>query len=66
MATVKNEWGVEIDFETAVELMDNDLRERLNCELAPCTRQEFFDAYAGRHYLEFGEDWELAKAAPVY
>lgn len=31
--TVKNEWGVEIDFDTAVNLMDEDIRETLNYKM---------------------------------
>ena len=35
--TVENEYGVAIDFEEAVNLMDDDIRESLNAELAPCS-----------------------------
>lgn len=63
---VVNEYGVEIDFDTAVNLMDDELRERISSELAPCTGQEFFDAYCQAHEEKYGEPWELAKANPVY
>ena len=64
--TVKNSYGVEIEWNTAVNLMDDDLREELNANLAPCTEQEFFEAYEKAHENKFGEEWELAKENPCY
>ena len=64
--TVKNNYGVEIDWNTAVNLMDDDLREELSADLAPCTEQEFFEAYAKAHDNKVGEAWELAKDNPCY
>ena len=46
--------------------MDDDLREELNADLAPCTEQEFFEAYAKAHEAKFGDEWELAKETPCY
>ena len=43
---VVNEYGVEVDFEVAVMYMDDEIREEIHNELAPCTDQEFFDEYA--------------------
>ena len=64
--TVKNNYGVEIEWNAAVNLMDDDLREELSADLAPCTEQEFFEAYAKAHDNKFGEAWELAKDNPCY
>ena len=64
--TVKNSYGVEIEWNTAVNLMDDDLREELSSDLAPCTEQEFFEAYEKAHENKFGEEWELAKENPCY
>lgn len=64
--TVKNTYGTEINYEVAVELMDDDIREELTAELAPCTEQEFFTAYAKAHAEKSGEEWELDKENPVY
>ena len=64
--TVKNNYGVGIEWNTAVNLMDDDLREELSADLAPCTEQEFFEAYAKAHENKFGEAWELAKDNPCY
>ena len=63
---VMNNYGTEIEWSTAVNLMDDDLREELNADLAPCTEQEFFEAYAKAHEAKFSEEWELAKESPCY
>ena len=57
---VKNFWGREIWYVTALELMDDDLREELHEKNAPCTPQEFFDAYTYAHQYKFNETWVLA------
>lgn len=58
--------GTEINYEAAVELMDNEICESLNFELAPCTEQEFFTAYEKAHTEKYGEEWELSKENPCY
>lgn len=63
---VKNEYGVEVDFDSAVLMMHDEVREMVHNNLAPCTDQEFFDAYCAAHYDAFGEVWELAKQNPVW
>lgn len=63
---VVNEYGVSIEYEVAVALMDKELCEELNYQLAPCTEQEFFNAYAKAHEEKFSEEWELAKENPCY
>ena len=63
---VMNNYGTEIEWNAALALMDDDLREELNADLAPCTEQEFFSAYAKAHENKFGEEWELAKENPCY
>ena len=66
MTIVTNCWDVEIDFDAAVSLMDNEIREEIARDLAPCTEQEFFDAYCKAHEDKYGEEWELAKRNPCY
>lgn len=66
MIMVVNGFGVKFDFDVAVNCMDDDLRNELAAELAPCTEQEFFEAYAKAHQEKFDEVWELSKANPVY
>lgn len=67
MTTVVNGWGTELDFEAVANLMDDDLRERVHAELAPCTDQEFFDRYA-ELWAEAhpDEEWEFSKESPAY
>ena len=48
------------------DMMDDEIRERLHCDLAPCSMQEFFTAYAEAHEEKFGEQWELDKANPCW
>lgn len=66
MAMVINKNGTEINFDAAVALMDDDIREDLSMELAPCTDQEFFSAYEACHEEKYGEEWELSKESPCY
>ena len=63
---VINAHGKEIDFDAAVNIMDDDLREKIHAELAPCTDQEFFDAYAKAHLKKFSEEFEPNKTNPVW
>jgi hypothetical protein len=58
---VKDYYGNDVNFEAAANLMNDDIREELHLELAPCTEQEFFDAYAKAHEEKFGEEF-----APYY
>lgn len=66
MTMVINSWGNEIDYEVSVTMMDDEVRENLHNEIAPCTEQEFFDAYAAAHKEQFGEDWILDTENPCY
>lgn len=34
--------GREVDYDSAVALMDDDIREGLHATLAPCSEQAFF------------------------
>jgi len=43
------------DFDAAVALMDDELRERIHLETAPCTEEEFLAAYGAAHQAQFGE-----------
>ena len=65
-ATVKNFWGREFDADIAYHYMDEVVSENVWEEIAPCTDQEFFDAYCKAHEDKFDEEWELAKENPVF
>lgn len=49
----------QVDFEAAVNLMDDEIREALHAELAPCTEQEFFDAYCKAHEGKYCEEFAI-------
>lgn len=66
MTMVINSNGTAINYDAAVELMDDYLREEVAADLAPCTEQEFFAEYCKRHAAKFGEQWELDKSNPTY
>lgn len=63
---VINMSGIAIDFDTAVSMMDDEIRESVHAELAPCTEQEFFAAYEKSHAEKYGEEWEFSKDNPCY
>ena len=66
MTTVTNTNGKAIDFEAAVNLMDDEIRETLANDGNERTEQEFFLAYEKAHEAKYGEEWELSKANPVW
>ena len=47
--------GMPVDFEAAVQLMDDGLREEVHAIMAPCSQGDFLDVYAAAHELRFGE-----------
>ena len=49
----------EDNFDACVNLMDDEIREAIHAELAPCTEQEFLDAYVDRHYDKYGEQFKI-------
>ena len=52
--------GCEVEFEACVVLMDDEICEELNFEMAPCTEQEFLDAYVQRHAEKYdGEQFQI-------
>ena len=52
---IKDFKGDVIDFDVAVLLMDDEIRERIHFNNPNLTPQEFYDEYVTRHYEEFGE-----------
>lgn len=51
--------GKEIPYEEAVALMDDEIREEVHADLAPCTEQEFFDEYCKRHLEKYGIEFVI-------
>lgn len=64
MSNVINTWGTEINYNAAVAMMDDEIRESI-CGTVD-TDQEFFDAYCKAHEEKFGEEFECAKENPCY
>ena len=57
---VQDEDGRTVNYAAAVELMDDELREQLHREMAPCTNQEFYDAYVKAHAEKYnGEKFQI-------
>ena len=63
MSYVVDWHGSAVDFEAAVSLMDDDIREEIAEEIAeehcPCTDQRFFNAYLEQHYADYGEEFTI-------
>lgn len=51
--------GSMVDYEACVAFMDDDIREELHMKMAPCTDQEFLDAYVERHFEKYGVDFAV-------
>lgn len=47
---IKTSNGVTVDFEAAVNMMDDELREFVHAYHCEDTPQEFFDVYVTVHY----------------
>jgi len=64
---IRNQYDVTINFDAAVNLMDDDIREAIaatgDYDDDP---QGFFNAYTAGHLDKYGEPWELDKPRPVY
>ena len=46
-------------YESVVELMDDEIREQLHMELAPCTDAEFMTAYLEAHENKYQMAFEI-------
>jgi hypothetical protein len=51
--------GHAVDFDAAVNVMDEDIREALHARLAPCEPQVFMAAYEAAHLAKYGEDFNV-------
>ena len=57
MKNMVNVNGNEVSMDAAVMLMDDEIREAVNSDIAPCTEQEFVVEYCKRHFEKYGEDF---------
>lgn len=46
-----------IDYDLWVHYMDDEIREEVHMDLAPCTEVEFLNEYKKRHPERFGEEF---------
>nr|DAW94516.1 MAG TPA: hypothetical protein [Caudoviricetes sp.] len=58
MKTIKDYNGNKIDFEAAVMLMDDEIREQLHA-MGIEDEQEFYNAYCEKHYEKYNEEFEI-------
>ena len=58
MKTIKDYNGNNIDFEAAVMLMDDEIREQLH-GMGIEDEQEFYNAYFEKHYEKYNEQFEI-------
>lgn len=56
--------GSEVNYDAAVELMDDEILESI-CGTVD-SEQEFFTAYEKANAEKYGEEWELRKENPCY
>lgn len=59
MNKIANLNGQEISYAAAEALMDDDIREELHRELAPCSEEEFLEAYCKAHKEKYGEEFRV-------
>jgi hypothetical protein len=51
--------GEQIEMDVAVHYMDDEIREAIHEEMAPCPDQQFVDAYVAAHKQKHGEDFTI-------
>ena len=58
MKMVKMLNGTEVDFEAAVMLMDDELREQIHGELIP-DEETFLHVYESYHFAKYHEEFQV-------
>lgn len=59
MLTINKRTNQVEEFNIYVNYMDDELRERVAWELAPCSDKDFMDRYVYLHYETFAEEFEI-------
>lgn len=61
-------WGLEMNakeiidaglYDVALYLMDDEIREDLHAEMAPCMELDFLEAYMQRHFEKYGIEFTI-------
>lgn len=47
------------NYGAAVALMDDEIREKIHMDLAPCTEEEFLTAYMEEHEKKYGVEFVI-------
>lgn len=50
--------GYDVEFETCVEFMDDEIREELHAEDFE-SEQEFIDEYCAKHIQKYGDHFDI-------
>ena len=66
MEKVTNLNGTEIIWESAFELMDDEIANEIANMAGIDTEQDFMTDYEKAHADKYGEEWELSKSNPTY
>lgn len=48
---------VSYSWESIVNLMDDEIREAVHADLAPCSDAEFLEEYKKRHFEKYGKEF---------
>jgi hypothetical protein len=59
MLTINKRTNQVEEFNIYVNYMDDELRERVAWELAPCSDKDFMDRYVYLHYETFAEEFQV-------
>jgi hypothetical protein len=59
MLTINKRTNQVEEFNIYVNYMDDELRERVAWELAPCSDKDFMDRYVYLHYETFAEEFDI-------
>ena len=54
---VLNESGAEVDFEKALDYMEDNLKEEIQKRMPYCSAQQLFSAYEEAHRERYGKWW---------
>ena len=46
-------------YDTAVSLMDDEIRESIHADKVPCSPEEFLTEYMRRHLEKYGEEFKI-------
>lgn len=49
----------EKEYKAYEMMMDDELREELHREMAPCSNEEFLERYKEEHEKRFGEEFQI-------